>query len=164
MSQGFILQKVDWPKSHCFNIVIGDHALRTAGKHFTLKPEDPIYMVKPGTTWSELLDALGLIGERGVFPSITRAEQDGWVGEISPGTHERPLNCRKKYRIRVLRVETPDDSKHITVDEDRKVAGIPHDVPGVPGRSIGAGAAERPPGPDGCGEGKTVRDDWQGPV
>lgn len=111
MTQKFVIPKVDWPHGHCFNVAIGDIGFQQLVDHFKPGPGESIFKVEPGSTWTQLLSCLGLIGERGVFPSESKAQEAGWEGEITCGAHERPLNCRKNYCIRVLRKDTLDNEK-----------------------------------------------------
>lgn len=98
------LAKTDWPPDHRFIVGIGPGSLRAAAEAFGMTVEIPAYELKVGTTWIELLEAFGLVGERGVFPTRATAFADGWEGEILPGKYQRTLSS-KNYTICVLRTE-----------------------------------------------------------
>ena len=100
----FVLPKIDWPPEYCFNICIGPDSMERATQVFRLRLGEQILEVRVGTTWCQLLDSLGLIGERGVFASKSRAEEAGWGGEITVGHHSRTLGS-KRYKIQVIRTE-----------------------------------------------------------
>ena len=96
-------------KEREFNILIGGGVLPSDKELFfgPLQPDDGFIEFASDVQWAEVFDAVGLLGPDGIFPSKSRARQNGF-SEIPEGYSERMIG-KKRHTFFILKISTPQE-------------------------------------------------------